>query len=168
MANNRMYLVNKRTGAALLLAKFFPSGGWGLRCDEGELQRALTFADFNIHQLRANGSVIARTRNPFDGPFKAESSEWDGQEWVLEFDGKHGRSRADRFFDTSGRRFYERTYQEVYDTTPFNEEHRRYTRVSYGDPAGFLIHVGGPRTPYPWVLEDLREMLTKELEQENG
>lgn len=28
MANNRMYLKNKRTGEKILLAKYFPTGGW--------------------------------------------------------------------------------------------------------------------------------------------
>ena len=28
MANNRMYLVNKRTGARVFLAKYYPNTGW--------------------------------------------------------------------------------------------------------------------------------------------
>lgn len=29
MANNRMWLVNKKTGDQVLLAKYYPSAGWG-------------------------------------------------------------------------------------------------------------------------------------------
>jgi len=28
MANNRMYLINRRTGKQILLAKYYPSTGW--------------------------------------------------------------------------------------------------------------------------------------------
>ena len=30
MANNRMWLKNKRTGAQVLIAKYYPSCGWGV------------------------------------------------------------------------------------------------------------------------------------------
>jgi hypothetical protein len=33
MANNRMFLVNKRTGHRLLIAKYYPSTGWSPKQD---------------------------------------------------------------------------------------------------------------------------------------
>lgn len=87
MANNRMWLKHKPTGEQVLLAKFYPSGGWGVQPDiEPKLQAAMISADFSVAQVRENNRVIAMSGNPFDGPFKAHSSDVNGEVWELVYD----------------------------------------------------------------------------------
>lgn len=45
MANNRMWLVHKSTGRAVLLAKFYPSAGWYHPAPETAGQKLNAFLD---------------------------------------------------------------------------------------------------------------------------
>lgn len=87
MANNRMYLRNKRTGACVLIAKFYPSDGWQCKGQlQARLNRAFTGSDFTPEEQRVNAAAIDKTLNPFDGPYKAQSSEANGEEWELQYE----------------------------------------------------------------------------------
>lgn len=61
MANNRMYLVNARTGARVYLAKYYPSTGW--YCVEPE--------------------TLAQR---LDAAFHDRPGEMWGDEWALEYE----------------------------------------------------------------------------------
>lgn len=85
MANNRMYLVNKRTGAKVYLAKYYPSTGWyipkpGL---EQRLADAFDQADFGHltdEQRKANDSHVGL------GVPHQSSGGMYGDEWTLEYE----------------------------------------------------------------------------------
>ena len=83
MANNRMYLINKRTQARVFLAKYYPSTGWfttdGL---ELKLNKAFDAADFG-HLTPEERTVKEKTIG-FGPPFAAGGMY--GAEWVLEYD----------------------------------------------------------------------------------
>lgn len=86
MANNRMWLRNTRTGDKILLAKFYPSGGWSPYVDGDGLQSFFALNDFTRDQIKANALAISQARNPFAGPHKAASSEANGEHYVLEYE----------------------------------------------------------------------------------
>lgn len=55
MANNRCYLRDKKTGEQILLAKYFPDGGWYMYHTETEYDR---FFDETVND---NRSLFGRT-----------------------------------------------------------------------------------------------------------
>lgn len=63
MANNRMWLKNKRTGAQVLLAKYYPTTGW------------YTFHD-DIHDKLDN---LFEDNEP-------NPSQWGDNDWLIEYD----------------------------------------------------------------------------------
>lgn len=63
MANNRMWLKNKRTGAQVLLAKYYPSTGWYPFHDDIHAKLAELFA----HN-------------------EPDASMWGDNDWLLEYD----------------------------------------------------------------------------------
>lgn len=70
MANNRMTLVNTRTGQRVPLAEYFPSCGW-----------AVVNPDFG-EQLDAAFSTAQTTDLPLPGVSRMEG----GNEWVVEYE----------------------------------------------------------------------------------
>lgn len=63
MANNRMYLKNKRTGAQVLLAKYYPSTGWYVFHDD----------------------IRVRMDDLFDRN-EAPASMWGDNDWTIEYE----------------------------------------------------------------------------------
>jgi hypothetical protein len=84
MANNRMYLVNKRTATRIYLAKYYPSTGWyAPEGVEERLSKGFDEADFGHlteEQLRKNAAHIG-----FGVPHISRGGMW-GNEWKLELE----------------------------------------------------------------------------------
>lgn len=81
MANNRMYLINRRTGDKLYLAKYYPSTGWyTVQTDlENVLNETFYRADFGADSR----PVLPR----FLGTSNAVSGGgMYGDEWELEYE----------------------------------------------------------------------------------
>jgi hypothetical protein len=68
MANNRMYLTNKRTGDKVCLAKYYPSTGWYALDDNGTSK--------NLVQ-RMNEAMTAA---------EPETTAWGDNDWVVEYE----------------------------------------------------------------------------------
>ncbi len=83
MANNRMFLVNTRTGAKIQIAKYYPSTGWYCSAGlENALNEAFHEADFGhlTHEERQQH----REKVGFGPPYSAGGMH--GAEWVLELE----------------------------------------------------------------------------------
>jgi hypothetical protein len=65
MANNLMYLANKRTGAKVCLAKYYPSTGWYVHAEE---------------------SLVAKLEEAFDGSKAVPAGMYGGNDWVIEYE----------------------------------------------------------------------------------
>jgi len=63
MANNRMWLTNKRTGAKVLLAKYYPSTGWYVFHDD----------------------LVAKLNALFDANDPAPTM-WGDNDWTVKFE----------------------------------------------------------------------------------
>lgn len=63
MANNRMWLVNKRTNARMLIAKYYPSTGWHV----------------------FHNDINSRLDKLF-GENEPKPSRWGDNDWCIEYD----------------------------------------------------------------------------------
>lgn len=87
MANNRMYLVNRRTGVRAYLAKYYPSCGWsswpGI---DTQLNAAFEKSDFG--HLSPAELDAKRKQTTFGPPYANYSANrlWFGDEWVIEYE----------------------------------------------------------------------------------
>lgn len=63
MANNRMWLANKRTNAKVLIAKYYPSTGWGVFHDDINPRLCKLFRENEL-----------------------EPSQWGDNDWRIEYD----------------------------------------------------------------------------------
>ncbi len=86
MANNRMYLRNKRTGYVVYLAKYYPSTGWYTVADdlEGVINEAFRVADFG--HLSPQDQAICKSKFGFGPPYSAAENVMLGDEWELAYD----------------------------------------------------------------------------------
>lgn len=84
MANNRMYLVNKRTGTRIYLAKYYPSSGWYPPTDiEERLSKGFDESDFG----HLSGDERLTRALTFGGPPYANASDvMCGDDWELEYE----------------------------------------------------------------------------------
>ena len=86
MANNRMYLVNTRTGQEVYLAKFFPSTGWyvpnGMETLQDRLNKAFDESDFS--HLSGEEKLEKSLQVGFGPPYSAATSV-EGEEWKIEY-----------------------------------------------------------------------------------
>lgn len=76
MANNRMWLINTRTGDKVLLAKYFPSGGWNLRSSPQALTELLDAE--NAHNAPGTTGIAGL---PIAG-----GGMYGGNPWRLEYE----------------------------------------------------------------------------------
>jgi hypothetical protein len=74
MANNRMYLRNKRTGAKLLLARYYPSTGWN-----------------NYYGLIFGDRLDALFKDKEPDP-----TQWGDNDWEIEYEHNHDQDGPDR------------------------------------------------------------------------
>ena len=81
MANNRMWLVHERTGAKVLLAKYYPSTGWYI-CNDNAVDAAFERADFGHLSELDREEMAAR---PFEHGFYSIGGN-NGEAWRLEYD----------------------------------------------------------------------------------
>lgn len=83
MANNRMFLVNKRTGTRVYLAKYYPSTGW--YTDQEDLSAKLNMefdkADFGhlTEEQRAENRAVKGFGVPHKSPGGMCGAEWEIQ-----------------------------------------------------------------------------------------
>jgi hypothetical protein len=68
MANNRMYLKNRRTGAKVLLAKYYPSTGW-----------------YAFHAPDRGVDLISKLDETFDTN-EPETTMWGDNDWLIEYE----------------------------------------------------------------------------------
>lgn len=88
MANNKMFLVNTRTGSRFCLGKYYPSTGWYIQrpkpeCLQDELNEFFDQAEFD--HLTDAQRFENDTSIGFDTPHKSGGGMY-GDEWVLEYD----------------------------------------------------------------------------------
>jgi len=88
MANNRMYLVNRRTGDRIYLAKYYPSYGWIALPDLSLEMREMFFrADFGHLPAKEQRRAQFKTHM---GPPYAFSAAVEGAEWELQYETEEG------------------------------------------------------------------------------
>ena len=82
MANNRMWLKHKPTGKTVLLAKYYPTGGWFAFYEGADLQRHLA------ELFRDSTEWYENPHGPCDGkiPLAGQGMWGDPAAWTLEFD----------------------------------------------------------------------------------
>lgn len=89
MANNRMFLVNRRTGVKIYLAKYYPSTGWMASSNIGtELSDGLERSDFGY--LGNEEEMARRSQVGLGGePYANYDPKYLmlGDQWELEYDG---------------------------------------------------------------------------------
>lgn len=87
MANNKMFLVNKRTGVKIYLAKYYPSTGWfSILGSEKKLDDGFDKSDFG--HLTPEEQAL-KDGEPGFGPFYANypaSHLHLGDQWELEYE----------------------------------------------------------------------------------
>lgn len=84
MANNRMYLVNRRTGTRIYLAKYYPSTGWYTRESiRDDLDAGFEEADFGhlTEEMQKANDAHLGLGVPFPSP-----AGMYGDEWALEYE----------------------------------------------------------------------------------
>jgi hypothetical protein len=82
MANNRMFLVNKRTGTRISLAKYYPSTGWYMT--EGMMEAInQKFDDADFGHLTPEAREANNLKPGFGPPHSMGGMFAD--EWVLEY-----------------------------------------------------------------------------------
>lgn len=95
MANNRMYLVNGRTGARIQIAKFNPSTGWYLSTDSNTIHAAFHQADYGEHPEHPSeeqvGEAALSTPGPLlpgerDVPYQAFGGNVGDTSWRIEYE----------------------------------------------------------------------------------
>ena len=92
MANNRMYLVNTRTGTRIYLAKYYPSFGWSATINiKRSLNSGFDAADFGHLTEEERGAK--RIRLGFGRPYSGGGAY--GDEWRIEYEVNSGVSLAD-------------------------------------------------------------------------
>ena len=79
MANNRMWLKNKRTGDKVLLAKYFPSGGWMVSDGEEGLSFRMQRCFFNADKFADNPGGIL-------GLPLSDGGMYGGNDWLIEYE----------------------------------------------------------------------------------
>ncbi len=81
MANNRMFLVNNRTGQKVMLAKYYPSTGWYVQNEKikESLDDAFNIADFGVEDW-------PNTVPPKPDGKIAVGGMWGGNEWQIEYE----------------------------------------------------------------------------------
>lgn len=84
MANNRMYLVNERTGTRVYLAKYYPSTGWYASQDLlRDINEAFDAADFG-HLTEAERDANA-AHHGLGAPHKSLGGMY-GDRWRIEYE----------------------------------------------------------------------------------
>jgi hypothetical protein len=82
MANNRMFLVNTRTGGRVSLAKYYPSTGWFI--PDGAIERvSAAFDEADFGHLNPEAREAKAISLHFGQPYSMGGMF--GDEWVLEF-----------------------------------------------------------------------------------
>ena len=79
MANNRMWLVNSRSGERVLLAKYYPSGGW--RVPDDGLTDALQSVFNKSDSFGPNPHGIGGGKIPL-----SSLGMYGGNEWQVEYE----------------------------------------------------------------------------------
>lgn len=87
MANNRMYLVNRKTGAKIYLAKYYPSTGW--YSGEGLTERLNDgFNKSDFGHLTPEDQVAKDAQPEFGAPYANYDKAhlmW-GDQWEIEYE----------------------------------------------------------------------------------
>lgn len=78
-----MYLVNKRTGARVYIAKYYPSTGWYTVIESHELDKAFDEADFG--HLTDEQRVENVIHEGLGAPHKSPGGMY-ADEWTLEYE----------------------------------------------------------------------------------
>ena len=86
MANNRMFLVNRRTGARLMLAKYYPSTGWYMVKSEGDMNDVFDEADFGYLTEEERKAKRAQFLTPGRAGRPYSAAGTVGVEWELEYE----------------------------------------------------------------------------------
>lgn len=85
MANNRMFLVNRKTGARIMLAKYYPSTGWyaydGLTDKVNEVFHKHDFGHLNEIQEAANAA-----HQGFGVPYPSEGGMYGDTDWYIDYE----------------------------------------------------------------------------------
>ena len=87
MANNRMYLVNRKTGAKIYLAKYYPSTGWYGAEDLGKRMNE-TFDESDFGHLAPDVRAAQKAQESFGPPYANYDPEYlfFGDQWELEYE----------------------------------------------------------------------------------
>lgn len=85
MANNRMFLVNRRTGAKVMIAKYYPSTGWfaydGLTEKVNQAFHHHDFGHLTTAQEAANAA-----HHGLGVPHTSEGGMFGGADWYIDYE----------------------------------------------------------------------------------
>ena len=85
MANNRMFLVNRKTGAKIMLAKYYPSTGWFAY--DGLTDRVNKVFDEHDFGHLSDVQKMQNAAHPgFGVPYKADGGEFGYTDWYVDYE----------------------------------------------------------------------------------
>lgn len=84
MANNLMYLVNRKNGASIYIGKYYPSTGWIVSKDIKE-DMAHGFFEGDFGHLTQDQLLENEKTEGFENPHKS-SGGIGGDDWFLKYD----------------------------------------------------------------------------------
>lgn len=86
MANNRMYLVHQISRRRVLIAKYFPSTGWGIHSDQLAADLAKAFDDEDFGHLTPLQRAVNDSCPGFTCPYKSSGGMFGTTEWRIEYE----------------------------------------------------------------------------------
>lgn len=86
MANNRMWVVNRKTGAKVLLAKYYPSTGWCVFYQDLADKLDALFHEHDFGHLSHAELAANAAHHGMGVPFTSAGGMWGATDWFLDYE----------------------------------------------------------------------------------